>query len=227
MTSLRPGRRLGVGARRGGAALSARRGPDGGCLVVLEDLHWADSETLTIVEYLADNLAAEHVLCIATVRDEGTSAGLDLARTLEGAAGIGADRAAIASTTPRWPRCSRSCLGARRPPRADGFGGPGRGRAVPRRGAAGRSGRVGRARRTTARRGRSRARRTTSSRSRSPTASAAAWPRSATSAGRCCSPRPFSGASFDWKLLPCGHGLGRGHGRRRARMRRSTRKSCR
>jgi DNA-binding CsgD family transcriptional regulator/tetratricopeptide (TPR) repeat protein len=55
---------------------------DGGCLMVLEDLHWADSETLTIVEYLADNLAAEHVLCIATVRDEGTSLGLDLARTL-------------------------------------------------------------------------------------------------------------------------------------------------
>jgi DNA-binding CsgD family transcriptional regulator len=55
---------------------------DGGCLLVLEDLHWADVETLTIVEYLADNLAAEHVLCLATVRDEDRSLGLDLARTL-------------------------------------------------------------------------------------------------------------------------------------------------
>ena len=55
---------------------------DDACVVVLEDLHWADSETITIVEYLADNLAAERVLCIVTVRDEGPSHGLDLARTL-------------------------------------------------------------------------------------------------------------------------------------------------
>lgn len=30
-----------------------------GCLVVLEDVHWADPETLRIVEYLADNLVGE------------------------------------------------------------------------------------------------------------------------------------------------------------------------
>jgi KaiC/GvpD/RAD55 family RecA-like ATPase len=30
-----------------------------GALLVLEDLQWADPETVTIVEYLADNLAAE------------------------------------------------------------------------------------------------------------------------------------------------------------------------
>ena len=53
-----------------------------GCVVVLEDLHWADPETLTILEYLADNLADEHVVCVATVRDESPSPGLDLARTL-------------------------------------------------------------------------------------------------------------------------------------------------
>src|SRR4029078_1222404 len=50
--------------------------------VVLEDLHWADSETLTILEYLADNLADEQVLCVATLRDESPSRGLGLARTL-------------------------------------------------------------------------------------------------------------------------------------------------
>ena len=54
-----------------------------GCLVVLEDVHWADPETLTIVEYLADNLASEHVLCLATSRDQDRSAGLELARALQ------------------------------------------------------------------------------------------------------------------------------------------------
>lgn len=55
---------------------------DRACLIVLEDLHWADPETLAVVDYLADNVAAEGVLCVATVRpDEGT-AGASLARSL-------------------------------------------------------------------------------------------------------------------------------------------------
>lgn len=54
----------------------------GGCLLVLEDLHWADPETLAVVEYLAQNVATEPVVVIATVRSEGGSAALDLARTL-------------------------------------------------------------------------------------------------------------------------------------------------
>lgn len=53
-----------------------------GGLLVLEDLHWADPETLTIIEYLADNLRAEQVLCLITVRQDGQSAGLDLAQAL-------------------------------------------------------------------------------------------------------------------------------------------------
>lgn len=53
-----------------------------GCLVVLEDLHWADPETLRIVEYVADNLVFERVLCLVTVRDEQPSAGLELARAV-------------------------------------------------------------------------------------------------------------------------------------------------
>lgn len=53
-----------------------------GCLVVIDDLHWADPETLRIVEYLADNLAAEPVLCLVTVRDTEPSPGLELSRTL-------------------------------------------------------------------------------------------------------------------------------------------------
>jgi tetratricopeptide (TPR) repeat protein len=53
-----------------------------GALLVLEDLHWADPETVMIVEYLADNLAAERTLCAVTVRDDGPSSGLELARSL-------------------------------------------------------------------------------------------------------------------------------------------------
>jgi len=53
-----------------------------GCLLVLEDLHWADPETLAIVEYLADNLPSEPVVCLATVRTEESSGAMALARSL-------------------------------------------------------------------------------------------------------------------------------------------------
>lgn len=55
--------------------------PQAGGVLVLEDLHWADRETLALLEYLADNLAAERVLCVVTVRDEGGDAAA-LARRL-------------------------------------------------------------------------------------------------------------------------------------------------
>ena len=50
-----------------------------GALLVLEDLHWADPETLAILDYLADNLPGTRLLCVATLRDSEPSAGLDLA----------------------------------------------------------------------------------------------------------------------------------------------------
>jgi DNA-binding CsgD family transcriptional regulator/tetratricopeptide (TPR) repeat protein len=37
-------------------------------LMVLEDLHWADPDTLDVIEYLADNLSREPVLCVGTLR---------------------------------------------------------------------------------------------------------------------------------------------------------------
>ena len=43
---------------------------DVGALLTLEDLHWADAETLALVEYLADNVAAERLLCVATIRSD-------------------------------------------------------------------------------------------------------------------------------------------------------------
>jgi DNA-binding CsgD family transcriptional regulator len=56
--------------------LAQAEGPGG--LLILEDLHWADPETLAIVEYLADNAAAARVLCVITLRDTGASPCLDL-----------------------------------------------------------------------------------------------------------------------------------------------------
>jgi DNA-binding CsgD family transcriptional regulator len=50
--------------------LRALAGVDG-CLLVLEDLHWADPETLTVLEYLADNVAGEPVVCVGTLRSDG------------------------------------------------------------------------------------------------------------------------------------------------------------
>jgi DNA-binding CsgD family transcriptional regulator len=57
--------------------------PDRGCLLVLEDLHWADRETLALLEYLADNLAGERVLCAGTLRDEDGGRAARLAGHLE------------------------------------------------------------------------------------------------------------------------------------------------
>jgi DNA-binding CsgD family transcriptional regulator len=57
--------------------------PDTGCLLVLEDLHWADQETLALLEYLADNLAGERVLCVGTLRDEEGGGAAGLAAVLE------------------------------------------------------------------------------------------------------------------------------------------------
>ena len=46
-----------------------------GVLLVLEDLHWADIETLQVLEYLADRLVGERVVCLGTVRTgEGSEA---------------------------------------------------------------------------------------------------------------------------------------------------------
>jgi predicted ATPase len=63
-------------------------GAEAGLLIVLEDLHWADPDTLAVLEYLADNVGGERVLFVATSRDEPHSDGAGLARRL-------ADRRAV------------------------------------------------------------------------------------------------------------------------------------
>jgi DNA-binding CsgD family transcriptional regulator/tetratricopeptide (TPR) repeat protein len=59
-----------------------RVGGSGPVLVVLEDLHWADPDTLAVLEYLADNLAGESVLGIGTLRTEPVSGAVELVRRL-------------------------------------------------------------------------------------------------------------------------------------------------
>jgi predicted ATPase len=53
-----------------------------GLVLVLEDLHWSDSDTLAVVEYLAHNLAGAQVLRLVTSRDEDPSSARDVIRRL-------------------------------------------------------------------------------------------------------------------------------------------------
>src|SRR5205807_581220 len=54
-----------------------------GCLLVLEDLHWADNETISVLEYLATNVSSEPLTILATSRPESASPAIGLARSLE------------------------------------------------------------------------------------------------------------------------------------------------
>ncbi len=75
-------------AVRGEAVLQLlRRTAVGGALIVLEDLHWADPDTVSVVEYLADNAERERVLCLVTVRGQPSSPALDLVRRQRGRTG--------------------------------------------------------------------------------------------------------------------------------------------
>ncbi len=59
--------------------LAATAGDGRGCLIVIDDLQDADSETLAVVEYIADNVGDQPVVLLATIRDEPGLA-LDLAQ---------------------------------------------------------------------------------------------------------------------------------------------------
>lgn len=58
-------------------------GRSGGCVVVLDDLHWSDPETRAVFEYLADNIGAEPVLLLGMARQERDNPMLELATRLE------------------------------------------------------------------------------------------------------------------------------------------------
>jgi predicted ATPase len=55
---------------------------DHGCVLILEDLHWADPETLALVEYLSATVRTEPLLLVATLRSDEPSAAQSLAHTL-------------------------------------------------------------------------------------------------------------------------------------------------
>jgi DNA-binding CsgD family transcriptional regulator len=75
-------------AARGEAVLQLLRrlGPDG-LLVAMEDLHWADPDTVSLVEYLADNAAGQALLFAVSVRAEPPSPAWELARRQRGRPG--------------------------------------------------------------------------------------------------------------------------------------------
>lgn len=80
-----------------------------GCLLVLEDLHWADPDSLAILEYLADNLVSEPVVCLGTLRPEEPSPAFAVA------SGLVARRAASAIELSPLPgsdisTMARACL---------------------------------------------------------------------------------------------------------------------
>lgn len=54
-----------------------------GLLLVLEDVHWADAETLAAVDYLVDTMSTERVLCLATLRPGETASARDLVAHVE------------------------------------------------------------------------------------------------------------------------------------------------
>jgi DNA-binding CsgD family transcriptional regulator/tetratricopeptide (TPR) repeat protein len=88
-------------------------GSSAGCLLILEDLHWADAETLAVIDYLSDGLADVGALCVVTMRNGDGSPSAELARSwaLRDAATVVAlgrlDRIDIADL-------ARGCLGSDR-----------------------------------------------------------------------------------------------------------------
>ncbi|MFH8471686.1 helix-turn-helix transcriptional regulator [Streptomyces sp. NPDC018000] len=57
-------------------------GKEHGCVILLEDLHDSDTETIAVVEYIIDNVAELPVLLLGTLRPE-PGAALDLVRSAE------------------------------------------------------------------------------------------------------------------------------------------------
>jgi DNA-binding CsgD family transcriptional regulator/tetratricopeptide (TPR) repeat protein len=81
------------------------------CLLVLEDLHWADPESLAVLEYLADNLARERSMCLATLRTDEDHPGRErVGRLVDRRAAhvVGVARLGDDATV----RMARACLGA-------------------------------------------------------------------------------------------------------------------
>ena len=55
---------------------------------MLEDLHWADPDTVALMEYLGEHLDGESLLCVLTLRANRPSAALEVARRQRGRPGV-------------------------------------------------------------------------------------------------------------------------------------------
>src|SRR4029077_20570642 len=88
--------------------------PQAGCVLTLEDLHWADRETLALLESLADSVTAEGVLGLATLREAGYEQGGEAAALASALAARGS--AAVLSLGRLGPAAmadmTRACLAA-------------------------------------------------------------------------------------------------------------------
>jgi DNA-binding CsgD family transcriptional regulator len=81
------------------------------CVIVIEDLHWADPETLRTVEYLADHATESRVLCVGTLRDDPGTAAMELLGRLEARRAIEVIRLEPLSTDD-VAQMARQCLAA-------------------------------------------------------------------------------------------------------------------
>ena len=59
-----------------------------GLVIVLEDLHWADPDTVALMEYLGEHLDGESLLCVLTLRANRPSAALEVTRRQRGRPGV-------------------------------------------------------------------------------------------------------------------------------------------
>ncbi len=86
-------------------------GAESGCVLVLEDLHEADADTLAVVDYLVDNVVDQPVLLLATLRTEPSDARnlADAATARRAARIVQLDRL----DAPQVSQLAAHCLGTR------------------------------------------------------------------------------------------------------------------
>lgn len=80
-----------------------------GAMLVLEDLHWADQDTLAVVEYLVDNVASHGALCLLTMRPEPPAASQFARRAADRRAATVRDLRPL--TPPQVDAMTLACLG--------------------------------------------------------------------------------------------------------------------
>jgi predicted ATPase len=94
--------------------LRALAAPAKPVVLALEDLHWADTDSLALLEYLCDNIAGEPVAVLGTLRAELTSPARDLVHGLASRRAVALLRVHRLSSSDVERMC-RACLGSEPP----------------------------------------------------------------------------------------------------------------